>query len=186
MTALFTFSSEISFVVFGAWLEDRFALDLLSLGGAATVIALAELGGEGVTLVWADRLGPRRVLAGGLVVSMVSFALLGPASGSLGPGLAVLAVALFGFEVSFVASIPLATEVAPGARATYLALWTVVVALVRAGGAALGPIVFSWGGFGANAAVSAAADLGALALLLAAAGGPGAGRPHRARSSGGR
>jgi predicted MFS family arabinose efflux permease len=168
VTALFTFASEVTFVVFGAWMEDTFALDLVALGGAATVIALAEFGGEGTTLLSADRLGPRRMVAAGLVVSIVAFALLGPASSSLAAGLAVLALAFFGFEVGFVASIPLATEVAPGARAAYLSLWTVVVALARAGGAAAGPHLFAWGGFAANAVLSSAADVMALVLLLAA------------------
>jgi predicted MFS family arabinose efflux permease len=168
VTALFTFASEVTFVVFGAWMEDTFALDLVALGGAATVIALAELGGEGTTLLTADRLGPKRVVAAGLVVSIVAFALLGPASSSLGAGLAVLALAFFGFEVGFVASIPLATEVSPGARAAYLSLWIVVVALARAAGAAAGPHLFAWGGFAANAVLSSAADVVALVLLLTA------------------
>ncbi len=168
VSSLFVLSSEITFVVFGAWLENRFALDLVALGGAATLIAASELAAEGTTLTVADRLGPRRVVAAGLVVSMIAFALLAPASGSLGFGLTILALAFFGFELTFVASVPLMTEAAPGARAAYLAIWTVVIALVRAAGAALGPVVFNWGGFGANAAVSALANAAALAVLLTA------------------
>jgi DHA1 family inner membrane transport protein len=165
---LFSFSAEVTIVAFGAWLEDVFDLSLVALGGAAVVIGVAELAGEGTTLAFTDRIGPRRAVAGGLVVSIGAFALVGPLSGSLGPALAVLAVAFFGFELTIVSSLPLATEVIPGARARYLALVTVAFSLSRAVGAAVGPLLFDWGGFAANAAVSAATDGAALGLLLAA------------------
>jgi predicted MFS family arabinose efflux permease len=163
---LFTFSAEITFVVFGAWLEDRFGFSLLALGGAAMLIALAELAGEGTTLAFADRIGPKRSVAAGLVVSIVGFAALVPASGSLAPGLAVLALGFFGFELTIVSSLPLATEVAPESRAGYLALFTVAFSLARAAGAAAGPALFGWGGLPANAIASVIANLGALTVLL--------------------
>jgi predicted MFS family arabinose efflux permease len=43
---LLMFAAEFSFVVFGAWMEDRFGLSLVALGGAATAVAGAARCGE--------------------------------------------------------------------------------------------------------------------------------------------
>jgi predicted MFS family arabinose efflux permease len=163
---LLMFAAEVSFVVFGAWLEDRFDLSLVALGGAATAVALAELAGEGGSFALTDRLGPRRSASIGLAICIAAFAGLGPASGSLGWGLAVLVVAFFGFEFAIVSALPLATEVAPDARARFLALLVVALSASRAIAAAVGPALFSWGGFAANSTASATAGALALTALL--------------------
>lgn len=160
------FAAEVSFVVFGAWLEDRFGLSLVALGGAATAIAVAELAGEGASFALTDRLGPRRSVSIGLVLCIAAFAALGPASGSLGGGLAVMVVAFFGFEFAIVSALPLATEVAPEGRARFLALLVVALSASRALAGVAGPALFSWGGFAANSTASAVAGALALVLLL--------------------
>ncbi|MFQ5947573.1 MAG: MFS transporter, partial [Acidimicrobiia bacterium] len=166
VVGLFTLAAEVTIVVFGAWLEDEFALSLVALGGAATLIALAELTGEGTTLAFADRIGKRRTVALGLTISVAAFASLGPLSSSLGWGLGAMAIAFAGFELTIVSTIPLATEVLPAARARFLALLMVAVALARAAGAAVGPALFAWQGLGANTYTSAGTGLVALLLLL--------------------
>ncbi len=163
---LFTLSAEATVVVFGAWLEDGFDLSLVALGGAATTLALAELAGEGVTLGFTDRIGKRRSVAIGLGISIVAFIATGAAAGSLAGGLALLAVAFFGFELTIVSSIPLATELVPGARARFLALFQLSTQAARALGAAVGPALFSWGGLAVNGMFSAALDAAALFVLL--------------------
>jgi len=160
------FSAEVSFVVFGAWLEDRFGLSLVALGGAATAIAVAELVGEGASIALTDRLGPRRSVSLGLVVCVAAFAALGPASGSLGGGLAVMVLAFLGFEFAIVSALPLATEVAPEARTRFLALLVVALSLSRALAGLVGPALFSWGGFAANSTASALSGALAMALVL--------------------
>jgi len=161
---LLMFAAEVSFVVFGAWLEDHFGLSLVALGGAATAVGLAELAGEGGSFALTDRLGPRRSVSIGLVICIASFAALGPASGSLGWGMTALVLAFFGFEFAIVSALPLATEVAPEARARFLALLVVALSASRAVAAAAGPALFSWAGFGANSTASAVA--GGLALVM--------------------
>ena len=167
------FSAEVSFLVFGAWLEDRHGLSLIALGGAATAIAVAELLGEGASFALTDRLGPRRSVSLGLVVCIAAFAALGPASGSLGAGLGVMVLAFFGFEFAIVSALPLATEVAPGARARFLALLVVALSAARAAAGAVGPALFSWGGFAANSTASALAGVLAMGLVLAVREQPG-------------
>ncbi|MDX1690430.1 MAG: MFS transporter [Acidimicrobiia bacterium] len=160
----YSLAAETTIVVFGAWLEDGFGLSLVALGGSATVLALAELGGEGATLAFTDRLGKRRMVAAGLAISALAFGSVGALSGSLGMGLTVLAVAFFGFELTIVSSIPLLTELMPGARARFLALFQVATQAARAAGAALGPFLFDTGGLALNGAVSA--GLCALGVIL--------------------
>jgi len=163
---LLMFAAEVSFLVFGAWLEDRFGLSLLALGGAATAVAVAELAGEGASFALTDRLGPRRSVSIGLGICIAAFAALGPASGNLGWGLAVLVLAFFGFEFAIVSALPLATEVAPAARTRFLSLVVVALSASRAAAAVAGPALFQWGGFAANSAASAGSGLLALIMVF--------------------
>lgn len=166
VAALFSTAAELMTVVLGAWLEDVFGLSLLALGGIGTIIALAELAGEGGTLAFTDRLGKRRAVALGLVVSMAGFLGVAALSNVLVGGVAALAVALAGFELSIVSAIPLASEIRPGARTRYLAWMTVSFAVGRTIGAAFGPLLFTTFGLGANAAAALVADTLAIVILF--------------------
>jgi len=128
---------------------------------------VAELAGEGSVLLYADRLGPRRMVAIGLAVSVVGYAGLALASGTLTGGLVVLALTFVAFEITIVATVPLATEAAPGARGRFLAWLMVAIGIGRAAGDAVGPSLYAWNGIPATATVSAAAALAALVVLLA-------------------
>ncbi len=87
--------------------------------------------------------------------------------------MAVLVIAFFGFEFAIVSALPLATEVAPDARARFLALIVVALSASRAIAGVVGPALFSWGGFAANATASAIAGTLALVALLGVQEHPG-------------
>lgn len=163
---LFSGASEIMFVVFGAWLEDDFGLSLVALGAAGVLVAVSELIGEGSTLLWTDRIGKRRSVAIGLVISAFAYVLLAMTNENLTAGLASMALALAGFEFTIVSTFPLASEVRPGARTRFLALLTVGMGLGRAVGASVGPFLYERSGLTANTLVAAAANLLALVLLV--------------------
>lgn len=163
---LFSFAAETTFIVFGAWLEDDFALSLAALGLASTLIGLAEITGEGSVLLFADRIGKIRMVAIGLAVSAIGYALLAPASSSLAAGLGALALAFVAFEVTIVSAIPLASEIAPMARTRYLALFMVALGIGRAVGDVVGPLLYTWRGVPATALTSSAGAVVALALVL--------------------
>ena len=167
VAALFTASSEVVFVVYGAWLEVGFSLSLAALGGTAVIVALSELGGEATTLAVTDRIGKRRAIAIGLVVSAAGFGSLALLDGSLLWGMAALLVGVGGFEFTVVSSIPLATEVRPWGRSRYLSWIVVAMSLGRAAGAAAGAPLFGAAGIGANALAAAVANLVAVVIVLA-------------------
>ena len=167
VAGFFALASEMIVVVFGAWLEDSFGLSLVALGGAAFLIGASELAGEGATFAFTDRIGKRRAVLIGLTISAIGFALLVPARGEMGLGLAVLAIALFGFEFTIVSSIPLASELVPTARARYLAWMVVSMSLARGLGAALGPNLFDTFGLPGPAIAAVVADVIAAVVLVA-------------------
>jgi predicted MFS family arabinose efflux permease len=166
VAGFFALASEMIVVVFGAWLEESFGLSLVALGGVAFLIGVSELAGEGATFAFTDRIGKRRAILIGLTISAVGFALLVPARNEMAVGLAVLAVALFGFEFTIVSSIPLASELLPSARARYLAWMVVAMSLARGLGAAVGPSLFDSFGLPGPAVAAVAADIIAAGILI--------------------
>ena len=165
--ALFNAGSELMFIVFGAWLEDEFSLSLVALGATAVLIAIVELGSEGSTLAFTDRIGKKRAVAIGLIISSIGFASVAVFNESYGLGIASLLIGIGGFEFAIVSSIPLATEVRPRGRTKYLSWMIVASTGGHALGAAVGPPLFGAGGIATNAVIATGANLVGLALLLA-------------------
>jgi MFS transporter, DHA1 family, inner membrane transport protein len=160
------FAAEVTFVVFGAWMETDFGLSLVALGVASTAIAVAELTGSASVAAFADRLGKRRSVALGITIATAGFATLGLAD-SLATGIGAFALGLLGFELTIVAAIPLASELRAGARTRFLALLVVAVGLGRTIGAAVGPLLFSAMGIAGPALVAAAGCVVGLVVLVA-------------------
>lgn len=164
---LFSGGAELVFVVLGAWLEDAFGISLLGLGGIAFVLGAMELTGEGGTVLVTDRVGKRRAVMIGLILSAAAFAVLATLETALVAGVGALAVALLAFEFTIVSAIPLASEMAPQGRARYLSLTIVAMSIGRALGAFAGPRLFVAVGLAGPAIGAALANVAALALLVA-------------------
>lgn len=154
------------FVVYGAWLENSFALGVVALGAATTVIGVAELLGETLTVTIADRVGLKRSVTVGLILSTLSYMLLPVVGQTLTLALVALFVTFLTFEFTIVTSFPLITEVLPGARATMLSSFVAATSLGRVIGAFLGGPVWLWGGLLAIGLLSALLNLLALAGFL--------------------
>ncbi|NNL47650.1 MAG: MFS transporter [Acidimicrobiia bacterium] len=164
--SLFAGGAEVLFVVFGVWLETSFGLAIVALGAMSVFIGVAELAGEGATVAVTDRIGKRRALAVGLALSAVGYALLIPGEDSLVLGLGALGLGLAGFEFAILSSVPLQTELKPGARAQLLS-WTVVsMGVARAIGAAVGPGLYGSFGLAGNAILGAILNVAAIVILL--------------------
>lgn len=165
---LISVSNEVVNIVFGAWLEHAFGLQVAALGAASAVIGVSELSGEGLVAGFADRIGKRRAVALGIAANAGACLALEPMSRSL-PG-ALLGLFLFyiTFEFALVSVIPLMSELVPGARATVLAGSSGSHSAGRALGALLGPALYAGGllGGGLNTNAVAAAALDGLALII--------------------
>jgi len=164
---LLTLAIEIPFIVYGAWLEATFGLSLTTLGLASTVVGLAEAAAEFGTTVVTDRLGKRRSVLVGLLVLAASLAAL-PwlAQFGLAAALAGVALMMLAFEFGLVSLLPLATELAPDARATLFSLNITAFSLSRILGALIGGWLWRWQSIALHTGVGAACALAA-ALLLA-------------------
>ncbi len=140
-------ANELVNLNFGVWLEDSFGLKIAALAGAAAVIGLAELSGEGLVAFTTDRLGKPLAIRLGLSASALG-ALLLPFLGQTRTG-ALLGLFLFyiTFEYTIVSQIPLISELQPDARATILTLNLTGHSLGRFLGAFLSTLIFQRFGF---------------------------------------
>ena len=149
-----TAANEMVNLIFGVWLEDRFALKIGALAAASVVIGVSELSGEGLVALFTDRLGKPRALALGLVASALSSIAL-PLLGRTEIG---ALVGLFFFYITFefvmVSHVPMMTEVLPRARATVMSFNLAGHSLGRSLGAILATFIYQSFGFTAVAGVS--------------------------------
>jgi predicted MFS family arabinose efflux permease len=154
------------FVVFGAWFERDFGVSLIALGFSSSVIGAAELMGESITALWADRMGLKQSLIVGMLLATGCYALLPIIGTSLPAALAGLFLIFLTFEFSVVCSFSVATELLPNARATMMAGVLATAGIGRMIGALTGGVLWTWTGLWAVTAVSVGATLLALASLL--------------------
>jgi predicted MFS family arabinose efflux permease len=155
-------ANEVINLLFGVWLEQSFGLKIAALGAASAIIGISELSGEGLVAALVDRLGKPRSVALGLGVNSLA-ALFLPVLGRTEVG-ALVGLFLFyiSFEFAIVSSIPMMTEVLPGARATVMAFNVAFMAFGRAIGAPLATLLFH---FGFPAVTTAAVLFNLLAYL---------------------
>jgi predicted MFS family arabinose efflux permease len=177
---LFSAAAEVLFVVYGQWLEGTFGFSVAGIGAFTVVVVVAELAGEGLVTAVADRVGLRRMLLGGLVVSACAYLGFAATGSNLVVATVVVLVWIAAFEVTIVAAIPFVSELAAEARDRLLSGLAVMIALGRALGALVAQPLFSAGGIG-RAGFVAAGCVGIAAVVLVVAGEPE--DPHRIGTS---
>ena len=166
---LLTMAIEVPFIVYGAWLETSFGLNLSTLGLASTVVGVAEAAAELGSAAITDQLGKKRsVLVGllGLAASLIALPWLSRLG--LVAALAGVMLMLLNFEFGIVSLLPLATELAPEARASLFSLTVTAFSLSRILAALVGGWLWQWQTIALNAGVGAVCAL--LAALLLARG----------------
>lgn len=162
---LVSLANDNLFVVYGAWLEDHFALSITALGTVTLVIGMGELSGEILTASLADRLGLRRTIGVGILLSALGYLLLPFIAQNLTLALVGLFLAFMTFEFSFVTTISLVTELLPDARATMIASYVAVAGVGRVVGALVGGPLWLWGGLSAIGVFSAMVVVLALGIF---------------------
>jgi DHA1 family inner membrane transport protein len=162
---LISASNEVVSIIYGAWMEDAFGLQVAALGLASAVIGIAELISEGAVAAYVDRLGKRRAVAVGIGTNALACLLLPVLSFGVAGALVGLFLFFLTFEFGIVSLVPLMTELAPGARATLMAGNVAAFSGGRMLGALIGPALFNVGLL-ANSTTAAALNGIALVVLL--------------------
>ncbi len=159
-------ANDSLFVVYGAWFEQSFLVSITTLGFSTVAIGLAELGGESMTAVFADRLGLKRATVLGLCLAIAAYLLLPCIGRSLPLAMAGMFWIFFAFEFTIVTSFSLSTELLPRARATMMAGFYATSGVGRMLGVLLGGWLWQLGGITSVAWTSAGLTaIGLLSLL---------------------
>ncbi len=154
------------FVVYGAWLEQSFQVSIVVLGIGTGAIGLAELCGEGLTVLISDRIGLRRSIFSGLVLTIANYAFIPLYGQSLSLALVGIFLVFLSFEFMIVTSMSLCTEILPDHRATMMAAFFAAAGAGRVIGALIGGHIWLFGGIWLTGMVSAGITLLALFSLL--------------------
>jgi predicted MFS family arabinose efflux permease len=179
-------ANDCLFVVYGAWFEQDFNVSIVALGFSTVAIGLAELLGESMTALFADRLGMKRAIILGPLMAISAYVLLPFIGKSLGLAMVGLFLVFLSFEFTIVTSFPLCTEVIPQARATMMAGYYAFAGVGRMAGVLCAGFLWSWGGITGVAAASAGFTcLGLLAALWGLRGWSPDGKPQSGRRSDG-
>ena len=162
----FSIANDNLFVVYGAWLEQSFRLSIVALGAGTSIIGAAELLGEGLTASFGDRLGLRRSIIIGIILSAVCYGLLPFSSRTLPFAFLSLFALFLIFEFTIVSSLSLSTELLPGSRATMMSGFFAAAGIGRVIGSLIGSHIWLAGGILATGLVSGILCLFALTLFV--------------------
>lgn len=161
-------ANETLLIVFGAWMERSFAVQLTTLGLASAVIGSAEISGEVSAGLAVDRFGKRPIVITTGILNMLMYLVIPFVAVSLPAALVALFILFYFFEITVVGGIPLLTEVVPHARAVVLTTVLAASGLGRALGSFLGARLWQSGeGDFINVALTAAALMFISIILLA-------------------
>ena len=158
-------ANDCLFVVYGAWFEQAFLVSIATLGFSTVAIGAAELLGESMTSVFADRLGLKRATILGICLASLAYLLLPFMGRSLPLAMVGLFVVFLTYEFTIVTSFSLSTELMPKARATMMAGFYATAGAGRMLGVLLGGWLWQVGGITAVAWTSSSLTvLGLLSL----------------------
>jgi DHA1 family inner membrane transport protein len=115
---LISFTAQLATLVYAPWLIAQFGLSLAQLGVVSIVLGVADVVAELGTIFLVDRLGKRRSVLVGTALFAASFVLVLVFADALGSIMVALFLVFLTFEYALVASLAVATEVVPSARAT--------------------------------------------------------------------
>ncbi len=163
---LVSVANDNLFVVYGAWLEQSFQLSIFLLGIGTAIIGMAELCGEGLTVLISDRIGLRRSVSIGLVLTIVCYGLIPLCSQNLPVALGGVFLLFLVFEFAIVTSMSLCTEILPNYRATMMSAFFAAAGAGRVVGALLGGYFWMAGGIWLTGLVSAGITLMAFLSLF--------------------
>jgi DHA1 family inner membrane transport protein len=148
-------ANDSLFVVYGAWFEQDFLVSLVTLGFSTVAIGAAELLGESLTSIFADRLGLKRAVILGLCLAICAYLLLPFIGSTLPLAMAGMFCVFLAFEFTIVSSFSLTTELMPKSRATMMSGFYATAGVGRMIGVLVGGLLWKVGGITAVAWTSA-------------------------------
>jgi len=151
-------ANDSLFVVYGAWLEKTFNLSVTALGLGTTVIGAAELAGESLTALLSDKVGLKRSVLYGLVISTACYGVFPFLGKDLTLALFGLFIVFISFEFTIVTAFSLCTELLPHSRGTMMATFLAAAGAGRVTGAMIGGAVWTAGGIPLTILVSLLAN----------------------------
>jgi len=151
---LVSVANDNLFVVYGAWLEQSFHVSIIILGFGTAVIGVAELCGEGLTVLFSDRIGLRRSVFFGIILTIICYGLIPLCNQNLFAALGGVFGLFFVFEFTIVSSMSLCTEILPRYRATMMSAFFAAGGAGRVLGALLGGYFWTIGGISLTGLVS--------------------------------
>ncbi len=152
------------FVIYGAWFEKTFDMSLIALGFGAAVIGAAELSGEFLTAFVSDRIGLKRAVLAGTVLSTCCYLPLPFCDAYLPFALTVIFLIFLTYEFTIVSSLSLCTELLPQSRATMMSGFLAASGMGRVAGALFGGPL--WTAFGISGVAVVSAVSGVLAAVF--------------------
>lgn len=152
-------------IIFGAWMEGEFKLEILALGSITGILGFAYLSGQGLVAAISDRIGLRTALSGGIAGSILAALILPLVSKQLVGALVIVFLFYLLFEFSYISNLALMTEMIPGSRATMLSIVMAGSYLGMGLASWLGPALFNYGIL-ANSLFAAGLNITALVLIL--------------------
>lgn len=116
LSGLLCFSMLHILMVYGVWLQNDFDLSPIALGKVALLFGVFSLIGCTAVAHLTDKIGKRRSVISGMVVTFLFYGILPFASTQLLTSLIVLVIIHLGFEFSIVSNFSLLSEQVPSQR----------------------------------------------------------------------
>jgi predicted MFS family arabinose efflux permease len=157
-------SIEMIWVVYAGWLQADFRASTEQLALVFGLIGFGEVAGSLGVALFADRLGKRRMLLAGFVVTGLLQLLLPLSSGNWGLFLPLFLLYATWVEFAIVAIFPLLSELAPLARGTVLSFGVASIGLGRVVGSLVAPRIWADVGFAPIAAIACALVLAGVVI----------------------
>jgi predicted MFS family arabinose efflux permease len=154
------------FVVYGVWLEQDYGLSIITLGLGTGLIGVAEFLGELLTAVFGDRIGLKRAVIAGIILTLIGYVFLPFMARTLSWTLAGLFFIFLAFEFSIVVFLSLCTEIMPELRATMMSFFLAASGLGRVVGVLIGGSVWAFGGIMATGFFSAGVTVLAMLSMM--------------------
>ena len=155
------------FVVSGAWMSDRYGLDIGGLGAVATAMGAVELVSSSTMAAVSDRIGIRRSVLIGITVLLAGLGVMALSGSSTAIAIVGLCVFIAGFEYGFVSSLSMMSEAAPLARGRALAIGNAISTVTRSIAVVVSGQLYDRIGMEASLLLAAAAAGSGMILTIA-------------------